>query len=87
VAGVASVPGRGWYGIRRVTTDAAADITTDERVLNLVSGHKDSSTRRLVYQDRGRPEDLNRAADVRGHVRSGTGRQVDSIVFENVKLA
>ncbi len=52
VAGVASVPGRGWYGIRRLTSDLAADITQDTRILDGLGGWTDSSTREMVYQRR-----------------------------------
>lgn len=77
IAEVTSVKGRGWYGVRRIATDAAEDVQKDERVLNSITGHRDSSTRRLVYQDRERPEVLSLAAKtrsaVRGHADDGHG--------------
>jgi hypothetical protein len=70
LAGVPHVPGRGWYGVRRVATDLAEDFEQDERVLNSLTGHKDSTTRRLVYQDRERPQVLARAAELREQMRT-----------------
>lgn len=63
--------GRGWYGVRRVASDQAEDVEHDERVLNSITGHPDSTTRRLVYQDRDRPEVLKKAAITRTKVRRG----------------
>ena len=71
IAKVTPVPGRGWYGVRRIAADAAEDVEKDERVLNSITGHRDSTTRRLVYQDRERPEVLNKAAATRERVRRG----------------
>jgi integrase len=70
VAGVPSLPGRGWYGVRRAAADAAEDVEKDERVLNSITGHRDSNTRRNIYQDRERPAVLNRAAQTRQRLRS-----------------
>jgi len=69
IAQVTPVPGRGWYGVRRIAADAAEDVEKDERVLNSITGHRDSTTRRLVYQDRERPTVLNKAAETRERVR------------------
>jgi len=71
VSSVTSVKGRAWYGVRRIATDVAEDVEKDERVLNSLTGHRDSSTRRLVYQDRERPELLARAAATREKIRHG----------------
>jgi hypothetical protein len=49
IAGVISVHGRGWDGVRRVATDIAEDYEKDERVLNSLTGHRDSNTRRQLY--------------------------------------
>jgi hypothetical protein len=57
--------------VRRVATDVAEDIEGDERVLNSISGHRDSATRRLIHQDRERPEVLKEAAIIRTKVRRG----------------
>jgi integrase len=69
VAGVVSMKGRGWNGVRRIATDVAEDIETDERVLNSITGHKDSAMRRAVYQHGNRPEILIRAAETRAEMR------------------
>jgi hypothetical protein len=71
-AGVEHVRGRGWYGVRRVAADLAEDDTKDERVLNSITGHRDSATRR-EYQDPERFEILRRAAETRDRVRRGDG--------------
>lgn len=69
LAKVAVIKGRGWYGVRRAGTDLAEDVETDERVLNSLTGHRDSAMRRLVYQDGERPEVLAQAAITRERVR------------------
>lgn len=71
IADVPTIKGRGWYGVRRVASDEAEDVEHDERVLNSITGHRDSTTRRLVYQDRERPEVLKKAAITRAKVRRG----------------
>ena len=71
MAKVTPMPRRGWYGVRRIAADAAEDVEKDERVLNSITGHRDSTTRRLVYQDRERPAVLNKAAATRENVRRG----------------
>jgi hypothetical protein len=48
ISGVTSVPGRGWYGLRRTTTDLAPEFTTDDRVLDRVGGHG-RETREEIY--------------------------------------
>lgn len=68
-AGVAAVKGRGWYGVRRIAADLAEDIEPDERVLNSITGHRDSATRRGVYQQNERPEVLSKAATTRERIR------------------
>lgn len=73
VAKVPPVPGRGWYGVKRVATDLAEDVEKDERVLNAITGHRDSATRRQIYQEGERPEVLIRAAETRAKVRTGGG--------------
>ena len=69
IAGVPSRPGRGWYGVRRAATDLAQDVSTDDRVLNAISGHSDSRTREQIYQERHREADLIKAATVRETLR------------------
>jgi hypothetical protein len=51
IAGVQPLKGRGWYGIRRITTDAAREFTSDEAVLDAIGGWQDSRTRRSIYED------------------------------------
>jgi integrase len=70
-AGVQSVAGRGWNGVRRVATDLAEDCEKDERVLNSITGHRDSRTRRSVYQAKDRPTVLQKAAEVPAAIRAG----------------
>ena len=84
VAGVESLPGRGWYGVRRRATDVAEDVESDERVLNAVSAHRDSTTRRLVYQDRMRPELLDRTAQLRSKIRVSPGQAGSTSNSQNV---
>jgi integrase len=72
IAGVKYVKGRGWYGVRRQATDLAEDIEKDERVLNSISGHRNSETRRQIYQESERPEVLAKAAEVRAKLRQGS---------------
>jgi hypothetical protein len=72
IAGVKSQKGRGWNGVRRIATDVAEDFEKDERVLNAMTGHRDSATRRLVYQERHRPEVLRKAALTRAAIRRET---------------
>lgn len=67
-AGVESISGRGWYGVRRVAADLAENFETDERVLNALTGHDHSSTRR-IYQDGGSRKVLCDAAVVRARLR------------------
>ncbi len=75
VAGVSRIKDRGWYGVRRVATDVAEDLVRDERVLNSLTGHRDSTTRRMIYQDHERKEVLVEAAKVRRAIR-GRGTTV-----------
>jgi hypothetical protein len=51
-AGVAHVKGRGWYSLRRVATDLAEEMTTDDRVKDRLGGWRRSDTRKYIYQDR-----------------------------------
>jgi hypothetical protein len=73
IAGVKPVPGRAWYGLRRVATDMAEALTQDERVKNAVGGWRDSETRRRIYLDRESDEVRRQAADVRRRMRVGKG--------------
>lgn len=76
IAKVESVPGRGWYGIRRRATDVYEDYEKDERVLNDQTGHKKSETRREVYQERERETIRARSAETRRRVRNEAFGQI-----------
>jgi hypothetical protein len=67
--GVPYLEGRALYGLQRVLTDTAADESSDDRVLNALTGHKDSSTRKKFYMDMEREEDRAEAAVVRRRMR------------------
>ena len=67
--GVEVVRGRAWYGLRRLATDLAQDVTTDGRVLNSITGHSSDTMRTKVYQEQERPEVLEKAATTRSAVR------------------
>jgi hypothetical protein len=67
-AGVQSEVGRGWYGIRRTTTDLAPEFTSDDRVLDRLGGHG-RETREGVYQDRRQIRFAREAAEVRDRLR------------------
>jgi hypothetical protein len=72
-AGVEQVPGRGWYGIRRVATDLARRHTTDEQVRDALGGWGGGSdVRSDVYMTRNHPDVLREAAEVRRKVRGVT---------------
>lgn len=68
LADVQHMDGRGWYGVRRRASDDSEDETSDERVLNKMGGWKNSQTRRR-YQDAGRTDIAEKAADVRSKIR------------------
>jgi len=68
-AGVEHVEGRAFYGLRRTGTDVAADLETDDRVLDRLTGHQDSETRKRGYQDRRSDRVLAQAAEVRRAMR------------------
>lgn len=70
VAKVEVVAGRGWYGIRRRAADVYEDYEKDERVLNDQTGHRNSDTRREVYQERDREAIRAKSAQTRRQVRS-----------------
>ena len=69
LAEVESKPGRGWYGLRRVFADLAEDVTSDERALNHISKHQDSTMRRKRYQERERPRITRLASETVAAVR------------------
>lgn len=67
-ARVPHIDGRGWYGLRRRGADDAEDVESDARVLNRMGGWKNSQTRSR-YQEEGRTELSEKAANVRGKIR------------------
>lgn len=68
MAGVTPQFGRGWYGVRRISTDLAEDLEKDSRVLNAITGHTSDKTR-TKYQKRKRDTVLGRATEVRVEAR------------------
>lgn len=78
LAGVEHVEGRGWYGVRRRAADDAEDETNDPRVLMKMGGWKDDKTRRR-YQDQGRTDIAEKAADVRSRIRPPMGTESGKI--------
>ena len=73
LAGVPHVPGRGWYGLRRIATDLAETATTDDRVKDRLGGWQGSETRKQIYQDRMTQQLRTEAASVRREIRLGVG--------------
>lgn len=69
IAGVEHQDGRSFYGLRRLATDIAADLESDDRVLDRLTGHLDSETRKRVYQDRLSEGIRARAAVARRNLR------------------
>jgi integrase len=72
--GVKHVNGRSFYGLRRGLTDTANDRSTDDRVLDRLTGHQDPETRREYYLDRDRDEDRAKAAELRRQMRLALAR-------------
>jgi integrase len=66
--GVAHVDDRSFYGLRRILSDKANDYTTDDRVLNRMTGNT-AETRKQYYLDKERDEDRAKAAEVRRRMR------------------
>ncbi|MEX2584351.1 MAG: hypothetical protein WD766_13865 [Gemmatimonadota bacterium] len=69
LAGVPHQPGRALYGLRRQATDLAPEFEHDSRVLNRLSGHKESTTRERIYQDPKNERVAARAAKARRKMR------------------
>jgi hypothetical protein len=68
LAGVQSRPFRGWYGNRRLSTDMAQHVEQDERVLNAITGHAGSGSRR-GYQNKLDPTVMRKSTETRGKIR------------------
>lgn len=73
-AGVKPVPGRKWYGLRRLQSDRAEDVETDKRVLNIQGGWTRTETRER-YQEQGRMDLREKAAQVRRKIRPAKKRK------------
>lgn len=71
IAGVPHLPGRRWYGLRRIATDLAETATADDRVKDRLGGWQDSETRKHIYQDRETERLRVEAASVRRQIRLG----------------
>lgn len=69
LAGVATIRGRGWYGVRRVAADLAEDVESDGRALNAITGHTSDETRRQIYQQKKRDKVLATATRARTAAR------------------
>ena len=75
-AGITPVPGRGWYGLRRLSADLANDVETDTRVLNQTGGWAQGSTvREDTYQDTDRLKIAAKVAVVREKMRAPRPKQ------------
>lgn len=62
------VTDRSFYGLRRILSDKANGYTTDDRVLNRMTGNT-AETRKEYYLDMERDEDRAKAAEVRRRMR------------------
>jgi hypothetical protein len=79
-AGVVPVEGRGWYGLRRIATDAAPNYTSDRRVLDKLGGWTaGSTTREDTYQNREDELLIAETAAVRRAWRVGATMRPESI--------
>lgn len=83
--GVEIKKGRQFYGLRRVLADQAEYVQTDERVLNELTGWKDTQTRRGYQMDKD-PRILKAAAETRNDVRKGF-RLEDATEAEKIRIA
>jgi hypothetical protein len=63
-------------GLRRILTDIAPDYTDDDRALDRLTGHRDPTTRKRIYQDREREEAQEEAAIARRTMRSDLSYQL-----------
>jgi hypothetical protein len=73
IAAVDQIEGRGWYGLRRASSDRARRFTSDERIKNALGGWVPGSTvRARIYEHSEDETVLRAAADVRRRARAGT---------------
>jgi hypothetical protein len=68
-AGIAHLDGRGWYGIRRQSTDAFLDAGATMEQLQNSGGWADEKMPLSTYRDRGRAKTRDEAAEIRAKVR------------------
>ena len=79
-AGVTPIEGRGWYGLRRVATDAAPHYTNDRRVLDKLGGWSaGSTTREDTHQNRDDELLIAETAAVRRAWRSGGKSSIEGV--------
>lgn len=85
---VAHVTDRSFYGLRRILSDKANDYTTDDRVLNRMTGNT-AETRKEYYLDLERDEDRAKAAEVRRRMRLDLAGAADAgqTVAENTEVS
>lgn len=84
VAGVESLPKRGWYGVRRVASDRIKDVTQDPRVQKKVMNNSDE-TRVKHYENSERPEDFAAARDAREQMRGRATATLESELARTLK--
>lgn len=77
VAGVESMEGRGWYGVRRIASDLVEDMVADERVQNAVMANS-KDVRRRHYQQKRRAKILAKAREARELMRTGEAPTSDA---------
>jgi hypothetical protein len=70
VAKIPSIPGRGWYGIRRISVDIADTLTADDEVKDALGGWQNSDTRKRIYRDDVSNARRAAARDIRDVMRS-----------------
>lgn len=70
IAGIKHQEGMSWYGMRRLQSDLAEDVESDARVLNKLGAWKHTATRE-GYQEQGRMDIAEKAAETRRKIRPG----------------
>jgi integrase len=69
VAGVPSIPGRGWVGLRRGGVDGAKGLGVSREVLKEFGGWSDTQVPDGIYADQESLEAIGKAADARASIR------------------
>lgn len=77
IAGVESLPKRGWYGVRRIASDRVKDVTSDPRVQKKVMNNS-NETRSKFYENSERAEDFAAARDAREQMRGRATATLES---------